>query len=178
MWFIAVSCVLAGLLLCGCSSGPTAPTLDVGSKVVRPAADWRFGTAPRYALAEQYQYAGAQAEAWLDPIQQAVTQQLNDKGWRSMPLDEADVWVAIGVTGSHEVNDKQIFAQLGIPPAQQTKPEAQQGTLAIVLLERHTQQVVWSTTISLASEVTVTDQQRQHLSQQLAGELLGSLPSQ
>ncbi|WP_421187057.1 DUF4136 domain-containing protein [Aeromonas enteropelogenes] len=163
-------------LLGGCSTGPAAPTVEAGTMVVRPASDWPFGATPRYALAEQYQFAGAHAEGWLDPLQQAVSQQLNGKGWQSVPLDEADLWVAIGVAGEKDVSDGQIFARLGMTPGLQTKAGEHKGTLAIVLLDRRTQQAVWSSAISLASDVAIADSQRQQLSQQLAAELLSSVP--
>ena len=34
-------------LLGGCSSGPSAPTLESGTMVVRPISDWTFGATPR-----------------------------------------------------------------------------------------------------------------------------------
>ena len=78
-------------LLGGCSAGPAAPTVETGTMVVRPADNWPYGATPRYALAEQFQYAGNSAAPWLEPVQRAVTQTLDGKGWRSVPLDEADV---------------------------------------------------------------------------------------
>lgn len=116
--------------------------------VVRPAASWPFGATPRYALAEQFQYAGDSAEGWLEPVQQAVNQELGRKGWQSVPLDEADVWVAIGVAGSKDLSDGEIFARLGMTPGLQAKADARKGTTAIVLLDRRTQQAVWSSAIS------------------------------
>ena len=125
--------------------------------VVRPAASWPFGATPRYALAEQFQYAGDSAEGWLEPVQQAVNQELGRKGWQSVPLDEADVWVAIGVAGSKDLSDGEIFARLGMTPGLQAKADARKGTLAIVLLDRRTQQAVWSSAISLASDVAIAE---------------------
>ena len=54
--------------------GPAAPTVETGTMVVRPADNWPHGATPRYALAEQFQYAGNSAAPWLEPVQQAVTQ--------------------------------------------------------------------------------------------------------
>lgn len=164
-------------LLGGCSSGPAAPTLEAGTMVVRPAASWPFGATPRYALAEQFQYAGDSAEGWLAPVQQAVNQALGSKGWQSVPLDEADLWVAIGVAGSKDLSDGEIFARLGMTPGLQAKADARKGTLAIVLLDRRTQQAVWSSAISLASDVAITEGDRQQLSRQLAAKMLDSLPT-
>jgi len=67
-------------LLGGCSSGPAAPTLESGTMLVRPMGNWTYGATPRYALAEQYQFAGELAEGWLEPMQQAVSRELNGKG--------------------------------------------------------------------------------------------------
>ncbi|MEV3815383.1 DUF4136 domain-containing protein [Aeromonas salmonicida] len=171
-----ISVVLAALLG-GCSSGPAAPTLESGTMVVRPAASWPFGATPRYALAEQFQYAGESAEGWLVPVQQAVNQELGSKGWQSVPLDEADLWVAIGVAGSKDLSDGEIFARLGMTPGLQAKVGARKGTLAIVLLDRRTQQAVWSSAIQLASDVAIPDESRRQLSLQLAGQMLDSLPA-
>ena len=57
-------------LLGGCSTGPAAPTVETGTMVVRPAENWAYGATPRYALAEQFQYAGNSAaplpsSAWV-----------------------------------------------------------------------------------------------------------------
>ncbi|MGL4249692.1 MAG: DUF4136 domain-containing protein [Aeromonas sp.] len=164
-------------LLGGCSSGPVAPTLESGTMLVRPLGDWTYGTAPRYALAEQYQFAGAQAEGWLEPIQQAVSRELNDKGWQSAPLDEAELWVAIGVAGSQDISDGQIFARLGMSPGLHASANSRKGTLTIVLLDRKTQKAVWSSVISLASDSPVADNQRQQLSMQLAAKLLENIPT-
>ena len=163
-------------LLGGCSTGPAAPTVETGTMVVRPADNWTYGATPRYALAEQFQYAGNSAAPWLEPVQQAVTRQLDGKGWRSVPLDEADVWVAIGVAGSQDMSDGEIFSRLGMTPGLNAAADARKGTLAILLLDRRTQQAVWSSAITLASDVAITDSQRQQLSQQLAAELLSSVP--
>lgn len=165
-------------LLGGCSTGPAAPTVETGTMVVRPAEGWAYGTTPRYALAEQFQYAGNSAAPWLEPVQQAVIRQLDGKGWRSVPLDEADVWVAIGVAGSKDLSDGEIFARLGMTPGLQAKADARKGTLAIMLLDRKTQQSVWSSAIQLASDVPIAEDERNQLSQQLAAQLLGSLPAQ
>ena len=164
-------------LLGGCSTGPAAPTVETGTMVVRPAENWAYGATPRYALAEQFQYAGNSAAPWLEPVQQAVTQALDGKGWQSVPLDEADLWVAIGVAGSKDLSDGEIFARLGMTPGLQAKVGARKGTLAIVLLDRRTQQAVWSSAIQLASDVAIPDESRRQLSQQLAGQMLDSLPA-
>ncbi|MFC5706551.1 DUF4136 domain-containing protein [Aeromonas eucrenophila] len=164
-------------LLAGCSTGPAAPTVETGTMVVRPADNWTYGTTPRYALAEQFQYAGNSAAGWLEPVQQAVSRDLNGKGWQSVPLDEADVWVAIGVAGSKDMSDGEIFARLGMTPGLQAGADARKGTLAIMLLDRKTQQTVWSSAIQLASDVPIDDDARSQLSQQLAEQLLGALPA-
>ncbi|WP_349921212.1 DUF4136 domain-containing protein [Aeromonas veronii] len=163
-------------LLGGCSTGPAAPTVETGTMVVRPADGWRYGATPRYALAEQFQYAGNSAAPWLEPVQQAVSQDLDGRGWRSVPLDEADVWVAIGVAGSKDMSDGEIFSRLGMTPGLQAKSDARKGTLAILLLDRQSQQTVWSSAIQLASDVPIDDDSRRQLSQQLAAQLLGALP--
>lgn len=165
-------------LLGGCSSGPSAPTVESDTIQVRPLGEWRYGATPRYALAEQYQFAGAQAEGWLEPMQQAVSQQLNGKGWQSVPLDEADLWVAIGVAGGKDISDGEIFARLGMSPGLQASASSRKGTLAIVLLDRKSQKAVWSSVISLASDSPVADNQRQQLSLELAAKLLESMPTQ
>ena len=67
-------------LLGGCSSGPAAPTLEAGTMVVRPAASWPFGATPRYALAEQFQYAGDSAEG-SGPYTPHVTVGLYGGAW-------------------------------------------------------------------------------------------------
>lgn len=164
-------------LLGGCSTGPAAPTVETGTMVVRPADSWRYGATPRYALAEQFQYAGNSAAGWLEPVQQAVSSDLNAKGWQSVPLDEADVWVAIGVAGSQDISDGEIFSRLGMTPGLQARSDARKGTLAILLLDRQTQQTVWSSAIQLASDVPVDDATRRQLSQLLADKLLGALPA-
>ena len=51
------------------------------------------------------------------------------------------------------------------------------SALAILLIDRRTQQSVWSSAIQLASDVPVAEEARGQLSQQLAAQLLGSLPS-
>ncbi|MGY3858918.1 DUF4136 domain-containing protein [Aeromonas intestinalis] len=163
-------------LLGGCSTGPAAPTVETGTMVVRPADGWRYGATPRYALAEQFQYAGNSAAPWLEPVQQAVSQDLDGRGWRSVPLDEADVWVAIGVAGSKDMSDGEIFSRLGMTPGLQAKSDARKGTLAILLLDRQSQQTVWSSAIQLASDVPIDDDSRRQLSHQLATQLLGALP--
>ena len=165
-------------LLGGCSSGPAAPTVETGTMVVRPAEHWTYGTTPRYALAEQFQYAGNSAASWLEPVQQAVIRQLDGKGWRSVPLDEADVWVAIGVAGSQDISDGEIFSRIGMTPGLNAAADARKGTLAILLIDRRTQQSVWSSAIQLASDVPVAEDERSQLSQQLATQLLDSLPAQ
>ncbi len=109
-------------LLGGCSSGPAAPTLESGTMLVRPLGTWTYGATPRYALAEQYQFAGELAEGWLEPMQQAVSRELNGKGWQSAPLDEADLWVAIGVAGGKDISDGEIFARLGMTPGSMSRP--------------------------------------------------------
>ncbi|MFQ2450045.1 hypothetical protein ACK31P_16140 [Aeromonas caviae] len=164
-------------LLGGCSSGPAAPTVETGTMVVRPAEHWTYGATPRYALAEQFQYAGNSAAPWLEPVQQAVIRQLDGKGWRSVPLDEADVWVAIGVAGSQDMSDGEIFSRLGMTPGLNAAANARKGTLAVVLLDGHSQKAVWSSAIQLASDVPVAEEARGQLSQQLAAQLLDSLPS-
>ena len=164
-------------LLGGCSSGPAAPTVETGTMVVRPAEHWTYGATPRYALAEQFQYAGNSAAPWLEPVQQAVTRELDGKGWRSVPLDDADVWVAIGVAGSQDMSDGEVFSRLGMTPGLNAAADARKGTLAILLLDRRTQQTVWSSAIQLASDVPVAEEARSQLSQQLAAQLLGALPA-
>ena len=62
-------------------------------------------------------------------------------------------------------------------PGLQAKVGARKGTLAIVLLDRRTQQAVWSSAIQLASDVAIPDESRRQLSQQLAGQMLDSLPA-
>jgi len=163
-------------LLGGCSTGPSAPTLESGTMVARPLENWRYGATPRYALAEQYQFAGEQAEGWLEPMQQAVSRELNGKGWQSAPLDEADLWVAIGVAGGKDISDGEIFARLGMTPGVYAAANERKGSLAIVLIDRHTQKAVWSSVISLASDSPVAESQRQALSEQLAATLLDSVP--
>lgn len=175
MRFASLSVVLFALLG-GCSSEPSAPTLESGTMVVRPLGDWSYGATPRYALAEQYQFAGEQAEGWLEPLQQAVSQQLDGKGWQGVPLDEADLWVAIGVAGGKDISDGQIFARLGMTPGLQASDNQRKGTLAIVLLDRRSHKAVWSSAISLASDVAIADSQRLQLSRQLAAQLLNALP--
>ena len=164
-------------LLGGCSTGPAAPIVETGTMVVRPADNWRYGATPRYALAEQFQYAGNSAAGWLEPVQQAVSRDLNGKGWQSAPLDEADLWVAIGVAGSQDMSDGEIFSRLGMTPGMQADSNVRKGTLAIMLLDRQTQQTVWSSAIQLASDTPVDDDTRLQLSQQLAEQLLGALPA-
>lgn len=163
-------------LLGGCSTGPAAPTVETGTMVVRPADNWRYGATPRYALAEQYQYAGNSAAPWLEPIQQAVSQDLNGKGWQSVPLDEADVLVAIGVASSKDMSDGEIFARLGMTPGLQADADARKGTLAVMLIDRQTQQTLWSSAIQLASDTPIDAENRRQLSQQLAAQLLSALP--
>jgi hypothetical protein len=177
MMRLAFLSVVLAALLGGCSSGPAAPTVEPGTMVVRPATNWPFGATPRYALAEQFQYAGDNAEGWLEPVQQAVNQALGSKGWQSVPLAEADLWVAIGVAGSKDLSDGEIFARLGMTPGLQAKAGDRKGTLAIVLLDRRTQQAVWSSTISLASDVAIPEASRRQLSQQLASQMLNTLPT-
>jgi hypothetical protein len=177
MMRLAFLSVVLAALLDGCSSGPAAPTVESGTMVVRPAASWPFGATPRYALAEQFQYAGDSAEGWLEPVQQAVNQELGSKGWQSAPLAEADVWVAIGVASSKDLSDGEIFARLGMTPGLQAKAGDRKGTLAIVLLDRRTQQAVWSSAISLASDVAIPEASRRQLSQQLASQMLNALPT-
>ncbi|WP_421287109.1 DUF4136 domain-containing protein [Aeromonas veronii] len=176
MRFASLSVVLLALLG-GCSSGPSAPTFEPGTIVARSLGDWTFGATPRYALAEQYQFAGDQAEGWLEPIQNAVSKELNGKGWQSAPLDEADLWVAIGVAGGKDMSDGEIFARLGMTPGVYASANQRKGSLAIVLLDRKTQKAVWSSIIQLTSDVSIADSQRQALSQQLAAELLHRVPT-
>ena len=164
-------------LLGGCSSGPAAPTLESGTMLVRPLGDWTYGATPRYALAEQYQFAGKQAEGWLEPMQQSVSRELNGKGWQSAPLDEADLWIAIGVASGQDISDGEIFSRLGMTPGVLASPDQRKGTLAIVLLDRKAQKAVWSSIISLTSDVAIADSQRQALSQQLAAKLLNAVPA-
>lgn len=74
-------------LLGGCSAGPAAPTVETGTMVVRPADNWPYGATPRYALAEQFQYAGNSASSWLEPVQRAVTQtSASSRGTLRQPL--------------------------------------------------------------------------------------------
>jgi len=47
-----------------------------------------------------------------------------------------------------------------------------------VLLDRQTQQAVWSSVISLTSDVAIAEGQRQQLSLQLAAKLLENIPAQ
>lgn len=169
---------LLAALLGGCSTGPAVPTVETGTMVVRPAENWRYGATPRYALAEQYQYAGNSAAGWLEPVQQAVSSDLNGRGWQAVPLDEADVWVAIGVAGSKDMSDGEIFARLGMTPGLQAGADTRKGTLAIMLLDRQSQQTVWSSAIQLASDSPIDETSRRQLSQQLADQLLSALPSQ
>ncbi|WP_033135971.1 DUF4136 domain-containing protein [Aeromonas finlandensis] len=176
MRFASLSVVLLALLG-GCSSGPSAPTLEAGTMVVRSLGSWTYGATPRYALAEQYQFAGERAEGWLEPMQQAVSQQLNGRGWQSVPLDEADLWIAIGVAGGKDISDDQIFSRLGMTPGVQASPDEHKGTLVIALLDRKTQKAVWGSVISLASDAPVAESQRQALSHLLAAKLLGSVPT-
>lgn len=164
-------------LLGGCSSGPVAPTLESGTMLVRPLGHWTYGATPRYALAEQYQFAGELAQGWLAPIQQAVSQELDGKGWQSAPLDEADIWVAIGIAGGKDISDDEIFARLGMTPGVYTSANERKGSLAIALLDRKTQQAVWISIIQLASDVSIANSQRQALSQQIAAELLHAVPA-
>ncbi|MGY3914370.1 DUF4136 domain-containing protein [Aeromonas australiensis] len=171
-----ISVVLAALLG-GCSSGPSAPTLESGTMVVRPLGDWTYGATPRFALAEQYQFAGELAEGWLEPMQQAVSRELNGKGWQSAPLDEADLWVAIGVAGGKDMSDGEIFARLGMTPGVYASANERKGSLAIVLIDRNTGKAVWSSIIQLTSDTSIADSQRQLLSQQLAAELLHRVPN-
>lgn len=165
-------------LLGGCSTGPAAPTVEAGTMVVRPADNWPYGATPRYALAEQFQYAGNSAAGWLEPVQQAVSRELDGKGWQVAPLAEADLWVAIGVAGSQDISDGEIFSRLGMSPGLQAETGTRKGTLAVVLLAPKTQQRIWSSAIQLASDAPIDDESRRQLSQQLAGKLLGSLPAQ
>ncbi len=161
------------MLLNGCSS---APMVGSETQVVRPAQEWRYGVTPRYALAEQLQYAGNSAALWLEPVQQATRQSLDGKGWQAVPLAEADVWVAIGVAGSQDMSDGEIFARLGMNPGLQADANARKGTLAILLIDRQSQQTLWSSAIQLASEAPVDDATRSQLSQQLTAQLLSALP--
>jgi len=80
------------------------------------------------------------------------------------------------VAGSKDLSDGEIFARLGMTPGLQAKADARKGTLAIVLLDRRTQQAVWSSAISLASDVAIAEGERQQLSQQLAAKMLNALP--
>lgn len=163
-------------LLGGCSSGHQAPVVDMGTQVIRPASHWPFPAQPRYALAEQYQYAGASTEGWLEPIQQAVSQHLDAKGWRSAPLDEADVWVAIGVAGAQDISDDELFTRLGMNPGVQAKAGERKGTLAIILLDRTHQQAVWSSVIQLTTDSPIPESERAAFSQDLAAKMLDKLP--
>ncbi|MNO05599.1 hypothetical protein D3C81_2270550 [compost metagenome] len=61
-------------------------------------------------------------------------------------------------------------------PGLQAGADARKGTLAIMLLDRQTQQTLWSSAIQLASDAPIDDTTRQQLSQQLAEQLLGALP--
>jgi hypothetical protein len=146
-------------LLGGCSSGPAAPTVETGTMVVRPAEHWTYGTTPRYALAEQFQYAGNSAAparagtAGRHPA--AGRQRLAQRS-----LDEADVWVAIGVAGSQDMSDGEIFSRLGMTPGLNAAANARKGTLAVVLLDGHSQKAVWSSAIQLASDVPVAEEAR------------------
>ncbi|MFM4703324.1 hypothetical protein [Aeromonas bivalvium] len=170
--------LLLGLvgLLGGCSSGHQAPVVDMGTQVTRPAEQWPFPAQPRYALAEQYQYSGASAEGWLDPLQQAVALYLDGKGWRSAPLDEADIWVAIGVAGAQDISDEALFARLGMNPGVQAKAGARKGTLAIIMLDSQRQQSAWSSVIQLTTDQAIAESQRAAFSQELVGKMLSTLP--
>ncbi|MNR59971.1 hypothetical protein D3C85_1813520 [compost metagenome] len=75
------------------------------------------------------------------------------------------------------MSDGEIFARLGMTPGLQAGADARKGTLAIMLLDRKTQQTVWSSAIQLASDVPIDDDARGQLSQQLAEQLLGALPA-
>ncbi|MGK4474036.1 DUF4136 domain-containing protein [Aeromonas molluscorum] len=163
-------------VLGGCSSGHQAPVVDMGTQVIRPASHWPFPAQPRYALAEQYQYSGASTEGWLEPIQQAVSRELDAKGWRSAPLDEADVWVAIGVAGAQDISDDELFARLGMNPGVQAKAGERKGTLAIILLDRQKQQAVWSSAIQLTTDSAIPESERATFSQELATKMLDKLP--
>jgi hypothetical protein len=66
------------------------------------------------------------------------------------------------------------FRDAGVSPA--ACPPA--ARLAVVLLDGHSQKAVWSSAIQLASDVPVAEEARGQLSQQLAVQLLGSLPSE
>ena len=173
---LAFLSVVLAALLGGCSSGPAAPTVESGTMVVRPAASWPFGATPRYALAEQFQYAGDSAEGWLEPVQQAVNQELGSKGWQSVPLAEADVWVAIGVAGAQDISDDELFTRLGMNPGVQAKAGERKGTLAIILLDRTHQQAVWSSVIQLTTDSAIPASDRAAFSQELAAKMLDKLP--
>ncbi|WP_042012732.1 DUF4136 domain-containing protein [Aeromonas fluvialis] len=174
---LAFISVVMAALLSGCSSGQVTPTLKSDTIIVRSLGDWTYGATPSFALAEQYQYAGKLAEKWLEPMQLAVSRELNGKGWQSAPLGEADLWVAIGVAGGKDISDGEIFARLGMTPGVHASADQRKGSLAIVLRDRKTEKAVWSSIIQLTSDVSITDSQRQAFSQQLAAKLLHRVPT-
>ena len=50
------------------------------------------------------------------------------------------------------MSDGEIFSRLGMTPGLNAAADARKGTLAILLLDRRTQQTVWSSAIQLASD--------------------------
>ena len=96
---------------------------------------------------------------------------------RGGPSDGADGGVAVWVAGGEDMCDGGICSRFGMAPRLNAAGSARKGTLAVVLLDGHSEKGVWSSAIQLASDVPVAEEARGQLSQQLAAQLLGSLPS-
>ncbi|MFR9719121.1 DUF4136 domain-containing protein [Aeromonas diversa] len=168
--------LLLPLLLAGCSSAPSGTTPTTGTLVVKPATAWPYGQSVRFAMAEQYQYAGASVEGWLTPIQEAVEQKLKAHGWQPQTMDDADLLVAVGVAGAADLSNAEIFSRLGMTPGQITNKEQRAGTLAVVLLDRQSERPVWSATLQLEVGDRVPDEERVRFSQRWVAQMLATLP--
>lgn len=168
--------LLFPLLLAGCSTGPASIPPSTGTLVVKPAVSWPYGQPVRFAMAEQYQYAGTSAESWLTPVQEAVVGGLKAHGWQPDSLDRADVLVAIGVAGAADISNGEIFSRLGMTPGQITDQARRAGTLAVVLLDSQSEKPVWSASMQLEVGSRIPDEERARFSQRWINQMLASLP--
>lgn len=167
--------LLFPLLLTACSNSALPPPTS-GSMVVRPAQSWPYVAPVRYAIAEQFQYAGPRTEGWLLPVQLAVEQSLHGKGWQAAPIAEADLWVAIGVADATEVQNGELFRRLGMTPGLAAPAGHKMGSLTVVLLDRRSSAAVWSASLQLETVRAVPEDERGALSQRWIASLLQSLP--
>lgn len=166
----ALLCALLPLWLAGCSFSSTP---KAGDLTVSASASWPYTAPVHYVLDEQYQFAGEKVEAWFEPVLTAVDSQLQRKGWQPATVHDANLVVAVGMLGPKDQDGALMAERLHLPVPEH---KADDGVLALVLLDPHLNRVVWSATLALQPEGDVDDAARQQLSQTWIERMLATLP--